>query len=87
MIVWVAIGGKGTLVGPILGALLVNGIKTFASESFPDLWSYGLGLVCVLVILFLPGGLMSITSVPARFRAWLNRRFGSPSALKEGGQA
>ena len=76
MIVWVAIGGRGTLVGPILGALLVNGIKTFASESFPDLWSYGLGLVCVVVILFLPGGLMSIGSVPARFRAWLNRRFG-----------
>ena len=76
MIVWVAIGGRGTLVGPILGALLVNGIKTFASESFPDLWSYGLGLVCVVVILFLPGGLMSIASVPARVRAWANRRFG-----------
>ena len=78
MIVWVAIGGKGTLVGPVLGALLVNAVKTFASESFPDLWSYGLGLVCVLVILFLPGGLMSIGSVPARFRAWLNHRFGKP---------
>ena len=77
MIVWVAIGGKGTLAGPILGALLVNGVKTFASESFPDLWSYGLGLVCVVVILFLPGGLMSLGSVPARFRAWLNRRFGA----------
>ena len=76
MIVWVAIGGRGTLVGPILGALLVNGIKTFASESFPDLWSYGLGLVCVVVILFLPGGLMSIGRVPARLRAWANRRFG-----------
>lgn len=78
MIVWVAIGGKGTLTGPVLGALLVNAVKTFASESFPDLWSYGLGLVCVLVILFLPGGLMSIGSVPARFRAWLNHRFGKP---------
>lgn len=76
MIVWVAIGGKGTLVGPMLGALLVNAIKTGASESFPDFWNYGLGLVCMLVILFLPGGLMSIGSIPARLRAWGNRRFG-----------
>lgn len=80
MIVWVAIGGRGTLTGAMLGALVVNGIKTFASESFPDLWSYGLGLVCVLVILFLPGGLMSIGSVPARLRAWANRRFGKASS-------
>ena len=86
MIVWVAIGGKGTLVGPILGALLVNGIKTFASESFPDLWSYGLGVVCVVVILFMPGGLMSAPSVPARLRAWANRRFGQAPA-REGGKA
>ncbi|WP_321971088.1 urea ABC transporter permease subunit UrtC [Paratractidigestivibacter sp.] len=93
MIIWVAIGGKGTLVGPILGALVVNGVKTFASESFPDLWSYGLGLVCVLVILFLPGGLMSIKDVPARIRAWRERRQGgaglpaSAELTEEGSQA
>ncbi len=91
MLIWVAIGGKGTLAGPILGALLVNGVKTFASESFPDLWSYGLGLVCVLVILFLPGGLMSIKDVPARFRAWRASRNGgvvsTPELGEEGGQA
>ena len=93
MIIWVAIGGKGTLVGPILGALVVNGVKTFASESFPDLWSYGLGLVCVLVILFLPGGLMSIKDVPQRFRAWRERKQGGAGQVpiaeltEEGGQA
>lgn len=90
MIIWVAIGGKGTLSGPILGALLVNAIKTFASESFPDAWSYGLGLVCVLVILFLPGGLMSIKDVPARFAAWKNRKAGTLAASdlnEEGSQA
>lgn len=80
MIVWVAIGGKGTLVGPILGALLVNWVKTFASESFPDLWNYVLGLVCVLVILFLPGGLMSLGGVPARVRAFVAARKGEQLA-------
>lgn len=79
MIVWVAIGGRATLVGPVTGALLVNAVKTFASESFPDLWSYGLGLVCVVVILFLPGGLMSLPEVPARVRAWRARRAGGAS--------
>lgn len=73
MIVWVAIGGRGTLVGAIIGALAMNGVKTFASETFPDLWNYVLGLVCIVVVLFLPGGLMDLPRVPARIRSWLNR--------------
>ena len=68
MIIWVAIGGKGTLAGPMLGALLVNALKTTASESFPELWSYFLGFVFILVILFMPGGFVSLRSIPGRIR-------------------
>ena len=79
MVVWVAVGGRGTLVGAIIGALLTSGVETFASETFPDLWNYVLGLVCIVVVLFLPGGLMDLPRVPARIRAWLARsRFGAP---------
>lgn len=74
MIVWVAIGGRGTLVGAIIGALLTSGVETVASESFPDLWNYILGIVCIVVVLFLPGGLMDLPRVPARIRAWIARR-------------
>ena len=40
MVIWVAVGGRGTLVGPVLGALLVNGAKSGLSESFPLIWQY-----------------------------------------------
>ena len=68
MIIWVAIGGKGTLAGPMLGALLVNALKTTASESFPELWSYFLGFVFILVILFMPGGFVSLRNIPGKIR-------------------
>lgn len=76
MIIWVAVGGKGTLVGPILGALGVNAMKTIASENFPELWSYFIGILFVVVILWLPGGLISLKELPAR----LKKRFGRRSA-------
>ncbi|WP_078551514.1 urea ABC transporter permease subunit UrtC [Bacillus alkalicellulosilyticus] len=60
MILWVAIGGRGTLIGPVIGAILTNLAKTFFSESYPDAWLYFVGTVFVVVVLFLPGGLMSL---------------------------
>lgn len=74
MIIWVAIGGKGTLVGPVLGALAVNSLKTAASENFPELWSYFIGVLFVVVILWLPGGFISLREVPGRIRARLTQR-------------
>lgn len=72
MIIWVAIGGKGTLVGPILGALSINGIKTLVSENFPNAWSYFIGFVFVVVILWLPGGIISLKGAFVR----LKKKFG-----------
>jgi len=68
MIIWVAVGGKGTLVGPIIGALGVNAMKTAASENFPEVWSYFIGILFVVVILWLPGGLISLKDLPARIK-------------------
>jgi len=57
MVIWVAVGGRGTLVGPVLGALLVNGAKSGLSESFPLIWQYFLGAMFVGSVLFFPQGL------------------------------
>jgi urea transport system permease protein len=63
--IWVAVGGRGTLIGPILGAGLVNGAKSFFTQAFPEYWLYVLGLLFILVTLFLPRGVMGLFSAPA----------------------
>jgi urea transport system permease protein len=74
-IVWVAVGGRGTLAGPILGAIAVNLLKSYATRAFPDLWLILLGGLFLLVVLFLPGGLVSL---PSRLRAlWAKPRTNS----------
>lgn len=87
MIIWVAIGGKGTLAGPILGALAVNSLKTAASEHFPELWSYFIGVLFVVVILWLPGGFISLKEVPGRIRSRLVQRREEASAARRGEEA
>lgn len=59
-IVWVAVGGRGTLVGPILGAVSVNALKSWATTSIPDLWLILLGGMFVLIVLFMPKGLVGL---------------------------
>jgi len=58
--IWVAMGGRGTLVGPIIGAFLVNGGKSVFTQYFPEFWLYLLGLVFILVTLFLPAGVLGL---------------------------
>lgn len=60
MIIWVAIGGRGTLVGAVVGAILVNALKSGVSESFPAIWSYFIGLSFVAVVLFMPEGIVGL---------------------------
>jgi urea transport system permease protein len=70
-VVWVAVGGRGTLIGPILGAIGVNYLKSWATTEYPDLWLIILGATFVLVVLFLPKG---IVGVPAQIKAAIDRR-------------
>lgn len=70
-VVWVAVGGRGTLIGPILGAIGVNYLKSWATTEYPDLWLIILGATFVIVVLFLPKGLVG---VPAQIKAMIDRR-------------
>lgn len=70
-VVWVAVGGRGTLIGPVLGAIGVNYLKSWATTEYPDLWLIILGATFVIVVLFLPKG---IVGVPAQIKAILDRR-------------
>jgi urea transport system permease protein len=56
--IWAAVGGRGTLLGPIIGAFAVNGAKSWFTVAFPQFWLYFLGLLFVLTTLFLPRGIV-----------------------------
>ena len=60
MAIWVAVGGRGTLIGAAVGAFVVNITKTLISESLPEIWSYFIGAIFVIVVLFLPRGLTGV---------------------------
>ncbi|MBN1005071.1 urea ABC transporter permease subunit UrtC [Amphritea pacifica] len=62
IVIWVAVGGRGTLVGAIIGAILVNYAKTKFTAIMPDGWLFALGAMFVLVTLYLPKGLMGLVA-------------------------
>ncbi|HEX8297035.1 MAG TPA: urea ABC transporter permease subunit UrtC [Chthoniobacteraceae bacterium] len=70
-VVWCAVGGRGTLVGPILGAISVNALKSWATTEFPDYWLIILGVLFIIVVLFMPKGMVG---VPGQLRALLDKR-------------
>jgi urea transport system permease protein len=60
MVIWVAIGGRNSLFGAILGTLAVNFGKDVISSAFPELWLYVVGAIFVLVVTILPQGIMGL---------------------------
>ncbi len=58
--IWAAVGGRGTLIGPILGAFFVNGAKSWFTVAFPEFWLFFLGALFIAVTLFLPDGLLGL---------------------------
>jgi urea transport system permease protein len=60
MAIWAAVGGRGTLVGPIVGAFFVNGAKSWFTQAFPEFWLYFLGALFIAVTLFLPQGIIGL---------------------------
>lgn len=76
IVIWVAVGGRGLLLGAVIGAILVNGAKTLLTGWFPEIWVFVLGALFVLVTLFLPRGVLGGLDV-------LGRRVGaSPTPRK-----
>jgi urea transport system permease protein len=69
MAIWVAVGGRGTLYGAVLGAWLVNGGKSWLTAAFPSAWLYALGAMFVLVTLLLPDGIVGLGRLVVRRRA------------------
>jgi len=58
--IWTAVGGRATLVGPIVGAFLVNGAKSWLTVAAPEFWLYFLGALFIAVTLFLPDGVVGL---------------------------
>ena len=70
MIIWVAVGGRGTLIGPIVGAFGVNWLQSLLTTHYPDLWILVLGGMFVAVVLFVPDGIVGTAQkLMARFGA------------------
>src|SRR4029453_15486689 len=55
VVIWVAVGGRGTLYGAAAGAVLVNYAKTYFTAALPEYWLYALGILFLVLTLFLPG--------------------------------
>lgn len=70
-VVWVAVGGRGNLLGPILGAIGTNSLKSYATHAWAEQWPYLLGFLFIFVTVFMPKG---IIGVPEQYRE-MKRRF------------
>ncbi|GLQ53521.1 urea ABC transporter permease subunit UrtC [Devosia nitrariae] len=60
IVIWTAVGGRGTIVGPIIGAVVVNMGKSYFTGALPEFWLYALGALFVFVTLFLPKGIVGL---------------------------
>ena len=60
--VWAAVGGRATLIGPIVGAFIVNGAKSWLTVTAPEFWLYFLGALFIAVTLFLPNGVVGLVN-------------------------
>jgi urea transport system permease protein len=74
--IWTAVGGRATLIGPIVGAFFVNGAKSWFTQAFPEIWLYALGAMFIAVTLFLPQGIVGLLRGPDGVVARLRRSVG-----------
>jgi urea transport system permease protein len=58
--IWAAVGGRATLIGPIVGAFIVNGAKSWLTVAYPEFWLYSLGALFIGVTLYLPDGVVGL---------------------------
>ena len=68
VVIWVSVGGRGTLYGAAAGAILVNYLKTYFTGALPELWLYALGAIFIGVTIFLPRGLAGLVRVASRVK-------------------
>ncbi|MFT6558982.1 urea ABC transporter permease subunit UrtC [Sneathiella sp.] len=89
VVIWTAIGGRGTLIGPIIGAITVNLGKSWFTAALPDYWLFVLGALFIAVTLFLPKGLMGLfnkISTMIRQNTFTNTQPLIPAPSEQGGE-
>lgn len=69
LVVWVAVGGRATLYGAVIGAILVNFAKTYFTGAMPEVWLFTLGALFVLVTIFLPSGVVGLLNRRRKIKA------------------
>ncbi|HSI10595.1 MAG TPA: urea ABC transporter permease subunit UrtC [Chthoniobacter sp.] len=74
-VVWCAVGGRGTIVGPVIGAIGVNALKSWATTKYPDYWLIIEGVLFILIVLFLPKGIFGLLG---QLRDLLTKRNSKP---------
>ncbi len=79
LLIWVALGGRGTLIGPVIGAILIDVTSSYLSGSLPFYWKLLVGILFVVVIVALPQGLMpEVTKIWRRFVPGARRKAEAP---------
>ena len=74
MVIWVAVGGRGSLIGAVIGAIGVNWARSYLTSSYPDYWLYFLGGIFVLVVQFFPDGILGVArDAPRKLEKWIRR--------------
>src|SRR4051812_18776001 len=82
-VVWCAVGGRGNLLGPILGAIGCNALKSYATHSFAEQWPYFLGGLFIFATLFMPKGLIGLPEQFASLKARLTISKDAPAKLPQ----
>ena len=83
MLIWVAVGGRATLYGAVIGALLVNYAKTWLTGALPDAWLFALGALFVVVTLFMPKGIAGLVQQYRDMRQQAARNNGDADKVEE----
>jgi len=84
MVIWVAVGGRGSLIGAVIGAVGVNWARSYLTSSYPDYWLYFLGGIFILVVQFFPDGVVGLArEAPRKLERWIRRK-GRVAAGDEG---
>ena len=75
MVIWVAVGGRGVLIGAVIGAVGVNWARSYLTSSYPDYWLYFLGGIFILVVQFFPDGIVGVVrDIPRNLEKWVRRK-------------
>ncbi len=83
MVIWVAVGGRGTLIGAIIGAVGVNFARSVLTNYFPELWPFFLGGLFIAVVLFFPDGLVGLFRRLASLGPNMHKPIGAPELARK----